>query len=141
MIKFKPPKFKPPIIPVKKMQQTLSKTAVQDVTNNRVRTSKGLDVNLRPFQKYSLKTIKYKLSNGVTSGTKPNLMDTGTLMRSIMHRKIKDGYEIFLQARNRIGEYHQYGKGNNPKRQWFGLDKNFIKKINTAMGKAFLIKK
>lgn len=105
----------------------VKRAGVETINHIRTRTEKGLDVNNNSFEKYADSTIKMKKKNGAS--TKVNLKDRSVMLRSLTYGAITNGIKVYLNNRQSIGSYHQYGDGNLPKREWFGLNKITENKI------------
>ena len=110
------------------VQRTLNRVGIDSVNHIRQRTQKGLDVNNNSFVPYKDSTKRHK--NKIGAQTSPvNLKQSSLMLRSLTFSKIKDGIKIFLNNRQNIGAYHQYGQGKLPKRKWFGLNRQTQQKI------------
>ena len=98
------------------------------------------DIKGRPFKPLAPSTIKQKRKKG--QPTKP-LIATG-MMRRLPPVKGKKGKSTISVSNQRtdISQYHDQGgskAGRPPKREWFGLSKAAIKKID-KMFKSKLVK-
>ena len=79
------------------------------------------DIKGTKFEKYSDATKKAKAKLG--RGSKVDLTDRGTMMKSIQFKASKNVGEFYMADRKKVGMYHQYGMGQ-PKREWFGYSKD-----------------
>lgn len=102
---------------------------------------KGLDQGKGPkgkFQKLRAQTVKKKAIKGYKTPSKP-LIATG-MMRRLPPIKISDNKVTISVARKRgkIAQYHDQGGStgkNPPKRPWFDIYPETIKKVNRLIKK------
>lgn len=98
------------------------------IERTRIRTMKGLDIDLKSFKAYSKAYSKKKRSSRV------NLNATGAMLGSI--RYDIENNEIVLYSNDEVAYKHQNGIGT-PKREWLGIDKVTAKKIDELLLDAY----
>ena len=94
------------------------------------RLERGLDVNNNQMTPLKDATIKRKGFNQI-------LVDKGEMRNLNIKKATKSKQEVILNPGDKkkrgkvtskeIGTFHQFGKGNNPKREWFGISERASK--------------
>jgi len=85
------------------------------------RISAGLGVNMKPLKELEVKTINRKKAAGYAQPETP-LFATGTMKRLILKSPKRNKVEVRVsELRDKIGNWHQTGKGKNKLRRWFGI--------------------
>lgn len=104
------------------------------------RTSKGVDVDGKPFEKYSPRYAQYKKKLGLPST--PNLRLTGEMLTSIKTMLITENtkvigiIEIVGAFAQKKSEWNQSGN-LNPVRRFMGLDKTQIGRLKKTFKNFF----
>ena len=108
---------------------------IADTVVGQIKTDvkKGKDIHGQPFEPLKRLTIKAKKKKGSKTPNKP-LMDTG-LMRKIFRSKSASASNLesivdVAKKRNKVAEYHNFGKGNLPERVWFGIGDKTKRRLN-----------
>ena len=106
--------------------------AIEDKTNIRRQTRAGYDRDGQRFKSYSKPTKKYKKSLGLGT-SRVTLTDSGKMINSVNFKLTDNGYVMLVTDHGDIGYYHQEGKGNLPKREWFYPKKKQIDKFEKEL--------
>lgn len=106
-------------------KQVMSQIGAAIKLDVRKRTQSGTDVHGKAFKSYKTSSSKSRGRRGRNTG-RVDLLDTGRMLGAITTTKVTDkevhvGFTRVIEREK--ASYHQQGKGNLPKREFFGLSK------------------
>jgi len=133
MVKLKGKTLKSVGLVNRKVARMLNDMADMFVLQTKTDVNKSKDVNGNNLRKLKSSTVRQKRKKGYIDPHKP-LIASGKMAKVYRTKTANEGRlmsEVDTSARMRdIAEYHNLGKGNLPKRLWFGIGKNIKKRFD-----------
>ena len=124
-------------IDFKKEIKSLIKQSLFEAAQINVKDIKsGLDTSQGPrgaIKKVKASTARQKRKKGYP--IKP-LVASGKMRNSVKSKITKDGGNVEIGGKmGKIGQYHDKGSGHLPKREWFDIYPNTVRKLDRAFRK------